>query len=47
MISQFFWKRGVKLTRLYVDAEVEENDGFVWRLTAMYGDPRSDHKDLT
>lgn len=33
-----FWKRGVKLTRLYVDAEVEENDGFVWMLAGMYGD---------
>jgi hypothetical protein len=46
-----FWKKEVKLhvhtaTRLYIDAEVEENDGFVWRLTGVYGDPRSEHKDL-
>ncbi|OQU91549.1 hypothetical protein SORBI_3001G203450 [Sorghum bicolor] len=37
-----FWQRGVNLqvhgiSRLYIDAEVIEEDGFVWRITGFYG----------
>lgn len=47
-----FWKREINLhvhtaSRRYIDPEVEEKDGFVWRLTGMYGDPRTNHKDFT
>jgi exonuclease III len=47
-----FWKTGVKVhfhtaARLYMDMDVEESDGFVWRFTGVYGEPKSDKKDLT
>lgn len=47
-----FWRTGVNFhlrttSRLYIDGEVTEEDGFVWRLTGFYGEPSSDHKDLS
>lgn len=32
-------------SRLYIDGEVEEDDGSVWRLTGFYGEPKSDKKE--
>lgn len=47
-----FWKKKVTLhlnavSRLYIDVDVVEKDGFIWRFTGIYGEPRSDKKDLT
>jgi hypothetical protein len=42
-----FWKNGVdvKLTgfvsRYHIDTETNEPDGFVWRFTAIYGEPKN------
>lgn len=38
-----FWQSGIDLhvrhiSRMYIDAEVKEADGFVWRLTGFYGE---------
>jgi hypothetical protein len=32
---------------MYIDAEVKEADGFVWRLTGFYGEPVIDKKVLS
>lgn len=32
-------------SRLYIDGEVEEEDGSVWCLTGFYGEPKSDKKE--
>lgn len=47
-----FWRRGVNLhvrmmSKLYIDADVIEEDGFVWRFTGFYGEPRTDQKSLS
>ena len=47
-----FWRRGVNvhvrmLSRFYIDADVTEDDGFVWRLTCFYGEPRTDQKFMS
>jgi len=47
-----FWRRGVNLqvhgiSRLYIDAEVTEEDGFVWRLTGFYGEPSAEKKHIS
>jgi hypothetical protein len=47
-----FWQRGINLhvrgiPRLYVDAEVMEEDGFLWRLTGFYGEPSTEKKYLS
>ena len=40
-----FWRKEIDLhlrgtSRLYIDADVVEADGFVWRFTGFYGEPR-------
>ena len=48
-----FWKKDVKLvvhpgaSRFHIDADVTEDDGFVWRLTGIYGEPKSGGKENT
>ena len=47
-----FWRSGVKfhlraVSRLYIDGDVEEEDGSVWRLTGFYGEPQTDQKELS
>ena len=47
-----FWKSGVNFhlrsaSRLYIDGDVVEKDGSVWRLTGFYGEPGSDKKELS
>nr|XP_051219355.1 uncharacterized protein LOC127336565 [Lolium perenne] len=48
-----FWKREVNLkvigfmSRYHIDTEITEPDGFVWRFTGIYGDPRTDGKENT
>ncbi|KAJ1259810.1 hypothetical protein BS78_10G184600 [Paspalum vaginatum] len=47
-----FWRKGVNfhlrdVSRLYIDGDVTEEDGFVWRFTGFYGGPRSDRKELS
>ena len=42
-----FWHNGVKFclrttSRLYIDGDVEEADGFTWCPTSFYGEPKSD-----
>ena len=44
-----FWRRGVEvnvraISQLYIDAEVVEKDGFIWRFTGIYGEPKSELK---
>jgi hypothetical protein len=48
-----FWKREVNLrvvgfmSKYHIDAEIMEDDGFIWRFTGIYGDPHTDGKDNT
>lgn len=47
-----FWKNGINfqvrtVSRPYIDGDVVESDGFVWRLTGFYGEPSSDNKELS
>ncbi|KAK1678763.1 hypothetical protein QYE76_039611 [Lolium multiflorum] len=48
-----FWKRDVKLcvspvkTRYHIEAEITGEDGFVWRLTGIYGEPKTSDKEKT
>ena len=48
-----FWKNEVNLrvvgfmSRYHIDSEITEEDGFVWRFTGMYGEPKHDDKDKT
>ncbi|RLN11569.1 hypothetical protein C2845_PM09G23950 [Panicum miliaceum] len=42
-----FWRTGVNFhsrttSRLYIDGDIVEEDGFIWRLTGFYGEPRTD-----
>jgi exonuclease III len=39
------WKQGINVSlrwkgRMHIDVEVVEQDGFKWRLTGIYGEPR-------
>jgi hypothetical protein len=39
-----FWQNGINfqlpgMSRLYIDGEVVEKDGFIWRLTGFYREP--------
>ena len=47
-----FWKKNVNLTvkslsKYHIDVVVREEDGFEWRFTGMYGEPKSEEKDRT
>ena len=47
-----FWKKEIDLhlrgvSRFYIDADVVEKDGFTWRFTGFYGEPKTDQKDLS
>ncbi|XP_073360464.1 uncharacterized protein [Aegilops tauschii subsp. strangulata] len=48
-----FWKRDVdvKLTgfvsRYHIDTDIMEQDGYVWRFTGIYGEPKMELKDQT
>ena len=47
-----FWRKGVDLqlrgvSRFYIDADVVETDGFVWRFTGFYGETKTEKKDLS
>ena len=48
-----FWKKDVKLcvspvkTRYHIEAEITEVDGFIWRLTGIYGEPKALEKEKT
>ena len=33
------------MSRFYIDADVVEVDGFVWRFTGFYGEPKTDRKE--
>ena len=46
------WKREVNLSlrwlgRMHIDVTIEEVDGYKWRLTGIYGEPRPDHREET
>ena len=32
------------LGRMHIDVTIEEVDGYKWRLTGIYGEPRPDHR---
>jgi hypothetical protein len=47
-----FWKKEINfhlrdVSRFYIDGDVTESDGFVWRFTGFYGEPRTDQKELS
>ena len=48
-----FWKKELNVTidcfisKYHIDMEVQENDGFVWRFTGIYGEPKTDDRDKT
>jgi hypothetical protein len=48
-----FWKNEVNLrlvgfvSKYHIDTEITESDGFKWRLTGMYGEPKTDEKEKT
>jgi hypothetical protein len=47
-----FWRNGVDfqlrtVSRLYIDGDVTEKDGFIWRFTGFYGEPSSDKKEVS
>jgi hypothetical protein len=48
-----FWKNEVNLkvvgfiSKCHIDTEITDPDGFVWRFTGIYGEPKSDAKDKT
>ncbi|KAI5008136.1 hypothetical protein ZWY2020_009184 [Hordeum vulgare] len=47
-----FWKRDIVVTlrwkgRMHIDVIIKEKDGFKWRLTGIYGEPRSEHRENT
>jgi hypothetical protein len=47
-----FWKRGINLSlrwkgRMHIDVEVVQPDGFKWRLTGIYGEPRQENREDT
>jgi len=47
-----FWKKEINfqlraVSRLYLDGDVVEEDGFVWRFTGFYGEPRTERKEVS
>jgi exonuclease III/phage terminase Nu1 subunit (DNA packaging protein) len=47
-----FWRRGINVElrwmgRMHIDVNVTEEDGFKWRLTGIYGEPRQDRREET
>ena len=47
-----FWKKDINfhirvVSRLYLDGDVVEPDGFVWRFTGFYGESKTDRKELS
>ena len=47
-----FWKRDVDVTlksisKYHIDVLVKEEDGRVWRLTGIYGEPKAEEKKKT
>ena len=45
-----FWRKEINLhlrgvSRFYIDADVVEADGFVWRFTGFYGEPKTNRKE--
>lgn len=46
------WRSGVDVrlrnySSTHIDVEIVEDDGFKWRFTGVYGEPRADMKHLT
>jgi hypothetical protein len=35
------------VSRLYIDGDVVEKDGFIWRFTGFYGESSSDKKEIS
>jgi len=47
-----FWRKDIVLqlrgvSRYFINADVAEVDGFVWRFTGFYGEPKTDKKDIS
>lgn len=47
-----FWRKEINLhlrgvSRRYIDADVVEADGFIWRFTRFYGEPKTEWKELS
>ena len=47
-----FWKKEINLqlrgvSQFYIDADVVEPDGFIWRFTGFYGEPKTNQKELS
>lgn len=48
-----FWKREVDVkligfvSKYHIDTEITEKDGFVWRFSGLYGEPKMEEKDKT
>ena len=47
-----FWRcdldvRLRSFSKYHIDAEVKEHDGFVWRMTGIYGEPDMERRDIT
>lgn len=47
-----FWRKEVNLkaglkSKYHIDAEITEEDGFVWRFTGIYGESKADEKEKT
>jgi exonuclease III len=47
-----FWRSSVNLkagmkSRFHIDAEITEVDGFKWRLTGIYGEPKAEAREAT
>lgn len=47
-----FWNQNINLklnmvSRLFIDVDVVEEDGFIWRLIGIYGEPRADKREVT
>jgi exonuclease III len=47
-----FWRAGVNLTvglksKYHIDATIMEEDGFEWRFTGIYGEPKTELRDAT
>ena len=47
-----FWKKEINfqlraVSRLYLDGDVVEEDGFVWRFTGFNGEPRTERKEVS
>ena len=47
-----FWRTGVNLTagwksKYHIDATIREEDGFEWRFTGIYGEPKTEERENT